>query len=363
MLAGIMGTMYLSSRVSFETSSQVARAQENLRFSTFYLQRALRETSYSKCGADNPITVQLNTSSPNYFGEATQSGVMGWEYNGTDQSDTFELSYRNLDDRSVNADIIAARADNAGAAGQWDNDAGADLPDIIESLSPLVGSDIIMLSAERESSGFVSSLGTTASAELVVTDNDSELTRGKILKVGNCSQMDKFQNAVDSTDRISTGVGGNSGTYESDAGTPWSVAHQANTPIYIETTTIFYVGTGSGGLPSLFRYQSECGLAELATGCAENLELVEGVENMQLFYGEDTDNDQVADIYRAADNVNNFDNVVSLRVGLLLRSLEETEDNDINTYTLSDVVTIDPDDLRAIRFVNNLTIHLRNRGV
>ena len=49
-------------------------------------------------------------------------------------------------------------------------------------------------------------------------------------------------------------------------------------------------------------------------------ELVEGVEDMQVSYGEDTDGDRTADVYRDANAVFDWSAVVSTRIHLLLRS-------------------------------------------
>jgi len=62
---------------------------------------------------------------------------------------------------------------------------------------------------------------------------------------------------------------------------------------------------------------------------ASNEELVEGVENMQLLYGEDTDGDGAANRYRSAANIDDFRDVVSVKVGLLVRSPDIGTDDTI----------------------------------
>ena len=65
-------------------------------------------------------------------------------------------------------------------------------------------------------------------------------------------------------------------------------------------------------------------------------ELAEGVEDMQVLYGEDTIGaDQVPDLYRTADTVVNWNNVVSLQVALLVSSVRErVADADSRTFVL-----------------------------
>ncbi|MDF1692178.1 MAG: PilW family protein [Zhongshania sp.] len=53
-------------------------------------------------------------------------------------------------------------------------------------------------------------------------------------------------------------------------------------------------------------------------------ELVEGVENMQISYGEDTNDDRNIDVYHTAATVGNWAAVLSVRIELLLHS---TDDN------------------------------------
>jgi type IV pilus assembly protein PilW len=65
--------------------------------------------------------------------------------------------------------------------------------------------------------------------------------------------------------------------------------------------------------------------------------VVQGVENMQLLYGEDNINDGVnnATRYVTAGNVADWDNVISVRIGIIVNSQSAiaTSDDDV-TYTL-----------------------------
>ena len=52
-------------------------------------------------------------------------------------------------------------------------------------------------------------------------------------------------------------------------------------------------------------------------------ELVEGVENMQLLYGVDTDNDSVVNKYVTSAGVTDFSDVVNVRITLTIRTIED----------------------------------------
>jgi type IV pilus assembly protein PilW len=88
---------------------------------------------------------------------------------------------------------------------------------------------------------------------------------------------------------------------------------------------IYYLKNNAAGEPSLYRETL------LANGTTEAQELVEGVENMQIMYGEDTSQVSVAecpddgcsaDVYVAANAVTNWNRVVSVRLVLTMRSAE-----------------------------------------
>ena len=57
-------------------------------------------------------------------------------------------------------------------------------------------------------------------------------------------------------------------------------------------------------------------------------ELVEGVQALQIVYGEDTDADRIVNNYVAANAVTNWANIVSVSVSLLVRS--EQSGNDVD---------------------------------
>ncbi|MCJ8314946.1 MAG: PilW family protein [Saccharospirillaceae bacterium] len=78
-------------------------------------------------------------------------------------------------------------------------------------------------------------------------------------------------------------------------------------------------------------------------------ELTQGVEDINLLFGVDSDSDKVANQYLSPDNVNDADweKVVTVRVELILRSLEKT---------------LDTGD-RFVRKTISKTYQIRNRGI
>jgi len=125
-----------------------------------------------------------------------------------------------------------------------------------------------------------------------------------------------------------------------------------NDAMVIELQTVTYtIGTGANGRPALFRQEFD----------AAPQELIEGVQSMQVLYGVDNDNDQVPNRYFKADEVPglDFEDVVSVRIMLLLSSFDDFVTEDPQVYTYNSTTTTAPD--RRLRQVFTTTIALRNR--
>ena len=86
--------------------------------------------------------------------------------------------------------------------------------------------------------------------------------------------------------------------------------------------------------------------------------LIEGIQNMQVLYGVDSDGDGSANKYVPANNVANMLQVVSVRISLLVATLDDYLTTQPMVYTYNGVTTTPTD--HKIRRVFNTTIALRN---
>jgi type IV pilus assembly protein PilW len=114
----------------------------------------------------------------------------------------------------------------------------------------------------------------------------------------------------------------------------------------------YYVGTSSSGVAgenSLW----------MKDGPDAPVELAENVERFEVLYGEDLNNDYVADVFRNADTVVNFTNVVAIQVHMLTRGNRINETMTATPYNFLGTTTTPAD--RRIRRVYASTIQLRNR--
>ncbi|MCP4048668.1 MAG: hypothetical protein GY732_22045 [Gammaproteobacteria bacterium] len=96
-------------------------------------------------------------------------------------------------------------------------------------------------------------------------------------------------------------------------------------------TIAYSIRSGSSGAPALFRSIN-----------GANRELVEGIENLQILYGEDTDNDDVPNYYVDSASITNMAQAISVRLTVVARTLETnlTTDGGRITRNFTSTVTL-----------------------
>lgn len=150
------------------------------------------------------------------------------------------------------------------------------------------------------------------------------------------------------TGNIATPINGtdNDGLNNSD-----SIAIQMSMtacPVVVLPIT-YTIANGAGNQPSLFQNNN-----------GTNRELIEGVQDMQILYGEDSNGDNTPDYYVPAGTVGlSMNQVVSVRVSLLLVTVNDNIAAQPIPYTFNGVPTIPTD--RRLRRVFSSTVAIRNR--
>lgn len=150
--------------------------------------------------------------------------------------------------------------------------------------------------------------------------------------------------------------------YEQDPGLTPDVVVPAPLANWKYIPKVYYVrsfaDTAGDGIPTLCRYALDFDGATptMAEEC-----LAQGVENLQLEYGIDTDADGVANRYLSGPTAAQLaSQLVSIRVNLLMRSLQEDVNyTNLKTYSVGNV-DFDPPDDGYYRRVYTTTVLLRN---
>lgn len=198
--------------------------------------------------------------------------------------------------------------------------------------------------------------GPQASANIAVNAGN-DLAQGDIVFVSDCTNADIFQitNAnPDGSGTVvhNTGTGTEPGNYNvSNPGCPGSNAHclskvyGADASLFRVQEITYTIGTGSEGEPALFR---------------NGAEYLDGIEDFQVLYGEDTDGDGVANYFVPAANVVDMTVVVGIRFAVVTRSQNDNLTGGISqSYTvLGDARTAQDERLRQT-YMSTVTV--RNR--
>lgn len=343
LLAGIY-QVFITTTLSYSFNQQMGRMQENGRFGIDLMTRVVRGTGYAGCQKDaSNITSILNDDTD--FLYDMRIPVQGFDASGTTW---------------VPADPVGT--------------IGIDDTGTVEPL-PLAGSDILVARAIDSSVSLLTAEKSTANdAELKIDPGAAEINTGDILMLSDCTNSVIFQVSDFQEKTGFDHVIHNSGNIKDDEGNtipPGNSTQKLGVDfderadlVRIRTLT-FYVGNNDAGQPALYR----------KSGSFNAEEMVEGVENMQIRYGYDSDEDGAINSYETADFVagetDGWSRVMSVRVGLLVRTPNEIPRGDLDTLIYN--VDGDPDTGtlgreyspavpdRRIRRVFGTTIGLRNR--
>lgn len=351
LLAGMV-QIFASSRTTYTMQDGLSRMQENGRFALDFLTRDLRMGGYFGCLADvgSVITSQIQEDAlPNQDAFNPSEGIVGWDYSGTSNGNTYTLS----------AD--AAPVDSSG--GSW---ATSSATAQAAGTMAVPGSDIVRLWRGDDGSVEILSIsGSGGSAQTVLRSSPTNaFSNNDLLLVTDCARAEYIYscNVNAKSDLTQITISGSCGNIASASFTtkapPGEVTRLVSRQYYIGKA-----GDDATAPPALFMRAFDSTTGTLG----DPQELVRGIENMQISYGVDTNNDRSADQYVDATAVAATDwaNVISVRVAVLATSVEDTlplNETDTNTYNL-DGVTIDPPNDRQLRQVFTTTITLRNRAL
>lgn len=354
-----LGQLFVTSRATYTMEEGLARAQESGRFAMEFLTQDIRMAGYMGChnasdGAGDPDGNGVGTTCPTSFcnmanpaDESTRfaaEGVRGYTYVGSggntlgDWSPSLPVAFFADGEVKANTDVILiqyAQSTNTHLTGNTiPNNANVKIPDT----SPFAG----------------------------------QIQANDVLIVSDCKSTDVFR-----VTSASTGGGGEiTIPHASNGNLSSHLSHNYGNDAEILrlVSRVYYIATSDTNQePALMRKELQSGGVVPADGD----ELIQGIEDMRLIYGVDTDvpippattTDKIANRYVLAHEVvdltgpgtTNWDDVVSLRLGLLIRTPSTVDQQlDTNTYELVDGVTVDPVDDRRRRQVYRTTIELRN---
>ena len=311
LMAGVM-QIFISNKQTYRVQDAAARIQESGRFAAFFLTGDVRMAGFMGCGStiNQPVNmVDLNGDGvPDQVGDFSGNGLQGYEYGAglsVPLSDTLTLTAADV---IAGTDVITIKR-AAGTGVRLDGNMGT------------VNANIQM---------------DPATAGGMFQAND-------VLFISDCEYADIF-----AANNVSSGGGFITIAHSNsvNVGNFLSTTYNTDAEVMRMVNVAYYLAPGASGEPSLFRY------AMGNNGVMTAEELVEGVEDMEITYGEDTDNDRNANLYVDANSVTDWTQVVSVRINLVVRSA-------VDNVTTG--VTANGD--RRLRRTFNTSITIRNRVV
>lgn len=321
LLAGVM-QIFTSSRQTYTVQDSMGRLQENGRFALSFLTRDVRMSDYWGC-LENTATL-VNNLNPAGAGYSAALHGFGSGIAGTNTGDGVGLQDSITLRMAVPAGLTIQNPMNNNAANIQVSLPNTLAPGQIVIISNCTNGDIFQISAGNP--------GVSGTVPHAI---------GGVFTPGNCSPL-----APPCSGNLSA-VYGTDAQLMSAQTITYSIVNDA----------------ANNNEPTLF--QSVNGAAAVA--------LVEGVENMQILYGEDTDmvfpppalplpnGDRSANRYVAAGTAGlNMRRVVSVRIGLVLRTKENNLATSVQSYNFNGAVVTPAD--RRLRRIFSTTIGLRNRG-
>ncbi len=289
-ILGAVSTLFVNSKQTYTTQDSLSRLQENARFAMHFLIKDLRLAGYYGCVSDiapDSVYSTLNGSDFAYNIQIPLEGVN--TIGGTSASPT----------------------------GTWYPSANTTMP-----ANAIPGTDTVAIRLADSSSPVYLNVEMPNTSAVLKVSATTGISQNDVIMISDCSSADILQvTDINSTDphlvhNTGVGVPGNSTKILSKAYSPST--GPGGTRIMKFKTNTYFIRTGASGNPALFRRENN----------AAAVELVDGIEQLQIMYGVDTDNDKVPNRYLKAGDAGltsdvEWASVVSVRIGILARTLDD----------------------------------------
>lgn len=281
---------FIAANTSYRIQDSLSQVQEAGRYATHFLGKDLRMAGYMGCAALDSVPVNVISKAP-----------------------PADVSF------ALNTVVVG---DNNVAAGN--------------AYSAVVGTDVITLKRASNLSAQLTGNLAAVNAQIQIAGNPLGLVAGDYILISDCINADLFTaSSVSSSAGTVTIAHANNVNIDNNL----SKAYGPDAEIYgFESVNYFVRDTGrttSNGNPirALFVQRRAAGSAGAAPAAYE---LVEGIENMQVTYGEDTNDDNNIDRYVDGANVASWGEVLSVRVEFLLVS----DTDNVVAQTGSDIAQV-----------------------
>lgn len=270
--------MFLTSKTTYRLQDAMGRVQENGRFAVNFLAADIRMAGFMGCGDIDQIPINV-IANPSPF---TTSSPLG--------------------------ELIGG-ANNVASSNTW---------------NAVEGTDVLWMRRASNTGVKLTGNMATDNANIQIVDNRLGLEAGDTLFLSDCMSADVFRATTVSSGSSRTTVAHASNMNTSNK---LSKAYGSDAELMAYESIEYFIRntgrtTASGAPINALMMRKKFGNRSDAS--ANPVELVEGVQDMQLEYGVATGSGMVASAYNTANNITDWSKVVSVRFSLLMQS---TEDN------------------------------------
>lgn len=302
--AGVV-QVFVGSKNTYRVNDAMSRLQEDGRVALEFLSRDIRMAAFQGCSRYGPVTNTLNNASNIAYDFAV--GVIG--YDNLPASMPTALTPLNPAP-TAGTDVVVVRRQVDNPVRVVQNNNGAQL--FVEVTSTETGAC---------ADGTTRVSGICQGDILMVSD----CRKSRIFQTGNIQTTGSGSSVTLNVTHPASGSPGNAISSWGGSSAPDEERFSDDAEIVKVATYIYYIANNADGIPALYRQD----------GTTAAVELAQGVENLQVLYGIDnspSDVNQSADVYSAAGAVTDWDNVVSVRLHLLMRTVENAIAEAPQTY-------------------------------
>ncbi|MFT7413441.1 MAG: type IV pilus assembly protein PilW [Methylophagaceae bacterium] len=334
LVAGVT-QVFVANKQTYRVTDAHSRLQDNARFSLEVLSRDIRSAGYAGCRSIEKMNVNLIANAPV--------------------------------PAEMSADTIITGSE-ASTSTTWS-------PALPASLGTVVGgTDVITLQRGTGCGATLTGNVGSSSAQIqVAAPNSCNISAGDILMIADCEDAHIFRATNASTitssstsQNIAHSATGNGSTHfcidnasvgTGSCGTGNVKLYNYDAELFKFSAITYFIRLGTNGNPALWSYDLTA-----ASGASNPSELIEGIENFQVLYGADDNDDDIVDRYVTAKVINDateWDKVIGAQINILAQTL------DTNLTTSSQTVDFNGGTITGtegrLRRVFSTTIAIRNR--
>ncbi len=345
--------VFMSSKHSDKVLQAEAEMQENARFAFSVMTSIIQQAGNFGCQASTSLVTRNAVTPPGNPATDTFKPariIEGWEASNTGYGD----SYTTHPESGVSRITTQHWSSSNNAV----KDAGTKSKKY---------SDILKVWYSRPEKATLTNID---HANSVLTFSGIDLKKGDVLVINDCQTVN-FAQVCKCEDDDCDGTDTQANIKPGVCNTPGNQAlnlrglNMPTAEVGILDQAIFFVGKRSDNVTGYQKNQPSLYVRHLGDKAkpGSKEEILEGVESLQILYGEDTNNDNSPNYYVSADKVVNWKNVVSLKLSLLLRSRKNNMTNPAQTLSFNGETITLADGDRYLRRVFTTTIALRNRTI